>query len=355
MFISFISDVINSKIVNIILPSNKKSVGWFSIIILLFSWSSFDAFSAEYDYKILIVSSYHQSFEAERGMIESLNSSLLAKSKIQTMYLDSKQLPIKQVQKKAERLLTEIKNIVPDLIYLCDDNAIKFLAESLLLQQKKVVILGVNENPRNYVNSELMPFLQGVLERPLYIRAVLALKQFYPNATKVTILMDNTVTSNIIKKQIFSGEKTQRGQITIDYKQVASFKELKTFIQQVNDQPDHQLFLTTLFNLTDHKSAEYKSYSSKLTWLNEHYRKPLFSFWKTKVREHLVLAAYGPSEEEQGRAAAEMGNHILQGREIKHRFITPQNGRYYISQKQLDKFDLEIPATYLLSGDAVFH
>lgn len=341
------TNMINLQVINRLLFLKYFTGCGLTAIILLFSLFSADATSEEYNYRVIIVSSYHESFEAERNMIKPLKLALLAKTKTQTFYLDSKRLTSNLVQENSKVLLKTIKSIAPDIVFLCDDNAIKLLIKELLLQQQKVVILGVNANPRQYVSIQLFPVLKGVLERPLYFRAILELKKFYPHATKVTILMDNTVTSNIIRKKLFADKTVHHDGITVDYKQVATFQQLKTFINQINNQPDHQLFVTTLFNLTDPKNAEKKSYDSVLNWLNRHYQKPLFSFWKTKVREHLILAAYGPSEEEQGRAAASMGNDILLGKKVAYQFVTPQNGLLYISQKQLDKFDLKIPTIYI--------
>jgi len=346
--------MINRQVFNRLLSLKYFIGGGLTAFILLLSLFSLGVRSDEYNYRVLIVSSYHESFEAERNMIKPLKLALLANTNTQTFYLDSKRLASNLVQDNSKTLLKTIQSLAPDIVFLCDDNAIKLLSKALLLQQQKVVILGVNENPREYVNSQQFPLLQGVLERPLYLRAILALEQFYPSVTKVTILMDNTATSNIIKKHVFADEVVLHGRITVDYKQVASFQQLKAFIHKINNQPDHQLFVTTLFNLTDDKSAEPPSYDTVLSWLNMHYQKPIFSFWKTKVKEHLILAAYGPSEEEQGRAAANMGNDILRGKKMTYQFVTPKNGLLYISQKQLHKFDLKIPTIYKSSEATVY-
>jgi len=348
MLSSFMTfNLIDIQIFNRLLLFKYFTGCWLTAIILLLSLLSFDASTDEYNHHAIIVSSYHESFEAERNMIQPLKSTLLTNTTTQTFYLNSKRLTSNLVQESSKAILKKIKSIAPDIVFLCDDNAIKLLINELLLQQQKVVILGVNENPRHYVSNQFFPFLHGVLERPLYLRAILELDEFYPNATKVTILMDNTVTSNIIKNQLFTDNTVQHDGITIGYKQVATFQQLKVFINQINNQPDHQLFVTTLFNLTDIENAENITYNSVLNWLNIHYKKPLFSFWKTKVREHRILAAYGPSEEEQGKAAAIMGNDILLGKKMAFHFVTPQNGLLHISQKQLDKFDLKMPNMYL--------
>lgn len=320
-----------------------------SVIFISFSICSQDKIK-----KAIIVSSYHQEFEVQRNMLQTLRDNLAEKVQTSTLYLDSKRTTEKAVKVKTSQLLQRIKDAAPDVIFLADDNAVIHLAEKLLAQSFNVVILGVNENPRKYINNQIFPSLYGVLERPLYLRAIFELESFYPHATEVTILMDNTVTSNIIKKQVFADEIILRGRITINYKQVETFQELNAFINKINNQPEHQLFVTTLFNLTDQKSAKKKPYSSILNWLNMHYRKPIFSFWKTKVKDHLILAAYGPSEEEQGRAAASMGNDILLGKKFRYRFVTPQNGLFYISQKQLDKFDLKIPNIYLSAESTIY-
>jgi len=305
---------------------------------------SFSTCSQDKIKKAIIVSSYHQEFEVQRNMLQTLRDNLAVNVQTSTLYLDSKRTTQKAVEVKASQLLQRIKGAAADVIFLADDNAVIHLAEKLLAQSFNVVILGVNENPRYYVDEAKFSNLKGVLERPLYLRAILELKPFYPSSTDITILMDDTVTSNLIHSKLFEDNEALIGRdMTIRYKKITDFQSLVSFVETKNKDIGHELFVITLFNIIDKETGKIVAMNDILTWLNKHYRKPIYSFWKTNVKEHDVLAAYGSSEEAQGMNAAEIGNDIILGKKHFRDFVTPNEGTFYISDKQLEKYRIDIP------------
>lgn len=312
-----------------------------TIVLILFA---FDVFSQDFNKKAIIVSSYHKNFEIQRNMLQALQDHLAKPMEVTTVYLDSKRISGIELELKADRILQQIIVASADVIFLCDDNAVKLLAETLLRQSMNVVALGINENPRYYVTDALFPKLKGVLERPLYLRTILELMPFYPLSTEVTVLMDETVTSKAVQTKLFGRkESIKHGNITVNYKKITDIQTLKAFVYAKNNEVNHELFVTTLYKVIDQNTNEVIASEDILKWLSRHYQKPIYSFWKTNVKEHLFLAAYGSSEEAQGRSAAEIGNGILVGKINKSAFITPREGLFFISEKQLNKRNIDVP------------
>ncbi len=319
----------------------KRIINGITIVMILLA---FNVFSQGISKKAIIVSSYHQKFEVQRNMLQALQDNLAESITITTLYLDSKRTKGKALELKADKLLQQITAASVDIVFLCDDNAVKFLAEKLLRLSLNVVVLGINENPRYYVDSALFSKFKGVLERPLYLRAITELLPFYPLSTKVTVLMDDTVTSKVVHAKLFGRkESIKHGNITVNYKKITDIQALKAFVDAKNNEVNHELFVTTLFKVIDRNINEVVASDDILRWLSRHYQKPIYSFWKTNVKEHFFLAAYGSSEESQGSKAAEIGKEILFGKRNISTFSTPRKDLFFVSEKQLTKHNLNVP------------
>lgn len=314
------------------------------IIVLFLFLNLFVTCSYADSYRAIVVSSYHAEFEARRGMIGELTKRLLDEVQVKMLYIDSKRNSAFNIAKRANKISKTIDTLTPDIIFLCDDASLKFLGEKLILQGYNVVFLGVNDNPRSYVKDEQFQQLYGVLERPLYLRGILELRFFYPTIETVTLLIDDTLTSNIILDDIFKGANSiQLGELTVNFKKITTFQMLVDFIDLINKDENNQLFLISLHNLTQDNSGKVLSSFQAESYLAKNYKKPLFSFWREKVKQHKVLASYGISEKTQGQIAADIGNKLLLNNVIRKNILTPDKGILFISKKRLDEFSIILP------------
>lgn len=305
-------------------------------LILLYSKSSFSIVSQN---SIAIVASYGHKLSIKRGIIESLKAQIKSVNSLHTFYLDSKNTKEEVYIKKAKLVLSNLLNLKPSLVFLIDDNALKLLGPSLLEKEIKVVFLGINGNPRDYVKPELLQQASGVLEKPLFLRGIFELRAFFKTAKKVTILFDNSQTSHILIEQIFSGDKlVRRDGLEIDYKQLSSFEELKKYIIISNKDKSKQIFMGTLHSLKNELNKKPISIKKTFNWVSEHYQYPIFSFWQDTIGANECLAAYGVDIKEQGVVAGKIGNLILQKKNYLTEIVTPNRGLLFLSKYQLKKY-----------------
>lgn len=292
---------------------------------------------------VYFVSSYHKAVEEKRDMFPYLISKFDYNGKKTVLYLNSKRLSEIESRKNADVFYSQIKKDMPSLVFLSDDNALKFLGERIIKLGIKVVCLGINENPRKYMSSRSLKQLYGVLERPLYIRGIIEINGMLRDLKKATILLDNSMTSKTVIDSIFKKRKSVVfKKIKVNYIVVKTQGELASQLPNI-EQSDSHLFLGPIHRIKKTVSSnDYLEYYDLLKFVTNNYKKEYYSFWKDYVVDDGAILAYGVDMNLQAKVAIETAQKLLRGKKPSQRFFTPDRGETFISERQIIKRKMSI-------------
>lgn len=209
--------------------------------------------------KIFVLHSYSQEYEWTKNQHSSFVSTLKKSTQefeIYSEYLDTKRVNFtpEYQNKFIEYLKTKYADATPDLIYVSDDNALKFVSEHYdkLFQNSTnkipVFFSGINDlDMHEKLQSDIFA---GVYELKEIKPNIELIKQFSPQTRDVYIVGDNSNTYELIKKEIQTQETV-----------FANFKfhyigegEIGKIEKKLPNKPKTFVILTTIGNIKDEKN-----------------------------------------------------------------------------------------------------
>lgn len=144
--------------------------------------------------EVVFVNSYHAGYkpsdEITIGIKESLSS---GEYDLKVFYLDSKRKSEKSLKQITDSINEVVSGLNPDLLIVSDDYAVKYLAEPFLKDSRApVVFCGVNWSADQY---ELPgDRVTGMLEVLPLKESLLFVKSHYPEASRIAILSENSLS-----------------------------------------------------------------------------------------------------------------------------------------------------------------
>lgn len=160
---------------------------------------------------VLVISSYHPENSWTADCLNGVKDTLGTKHDINFVYMDTKRKPQSEYPQIAQKTLSQVDSIKPDIVMLADDNALSFLGQTISDNQIPVVFYGINNNPRVYFATERLPAnVYGILERHLLLPLVRHINIIVPmKHKKVLLLFDDSNTSKSIIDVELKGNKKQ--------------------------------------------------------------------------------------------------------------------------------------------------
>lgn len=165
--------------------------------------------SPSYAAKIMIIGSYHQDYPWELDYNRGIRDTLGDNHSYYNFHMDTKRLKPESYQARANLAWERFLEVRPDLVFLGDDNAVKYLHERLRKTTTPVVFLGVNSDARTYKINETENFT-GVFERPLLKRSIVLAQQLTGKRKnpKVLVLFDSGMTSLVSAEHLSKKSNT---------------------------------------------------------------------------------------------------------------------------------------------------
>ncbi|WP_440903545.1 EAL domain-containing protein [Catenovulum sp. SX2] len=156
-----------------------------------------------------MVHSYSQDFDWTVKQQQAFTKQLQKLNGQQTLRFSSEYLDTKRIEPSSQYitlfqnyLVAKYQKFQPDLIYVTDDNAAKFVLglKPRIFSNTPIVFSGVS-------NTELLktyPFQQvsGVYEKPYFAEYVKILSELYPNISTIYYVGDGSVTDQYVGEQI---------------------------------------------------------------------------------------------------------------------------------------------------------
>lgn len=323
--------------------------------------------------KVLIIHSYHEDWswdqDVQRGIMEGLSRKGYVEDQdyeIKTFYMDTKvtYTATEQIEQRAETAIGLIKKFGPDIVFVNDDNALKYVAVRYVERypdgQLPFVFCGINTNPSDYTPIQSLDVpggsITGLLERFPYFEAFSLGKRMLPDASKIVLLADpspsSTFVINAFQERYVDTTVNSPLQIIGPF-QLSTFDEWKAKVTQYQAEADF-LGIMTYHQLRD-ENGNIVPASQVVDWTVHNSMLPEIGFL-TFHAEDGFLAAAGVSGEDTGIYAGVIGGEIIGGANPGTIPIVDPGVVYIaLNLAREEMLEISIPAAELASADEVFH
>lgn len=292
---------------------------------------------------VLAVHSYHQEYAWTSSQYEAFKKQLKRNlpeyiANFSTEYLDTKRvLPSTEYQNTfLSNLKTKYKNRIPDLVYVTDDNALKFVhsMKAILQWNVPVIYSGINDIKSKYLKDN--PLIAGVYEHKDIKASILLAKRISLETSRIVFLGDGSATDIAIKELIRDSHfETEKSEFV--FLQDSLLDEV---IEKLNNTADGIVILTTVGGFHD-SEGNLLELSAIIKELTNTGRKILVM--EDAYLFEGVLGGYVTTGASQGRSAADIAAHIIHGEDITS--IKNENqvlSEYILSLPDMQRFGLNV-------------
>ena len=183
-----------------------------------------------------------------------------------------------------------------------------------------------------------------------YVESINLLKQIVPTVGKVAMVMDDSATSQGFLE--YMKETTLPVEVS-EYYTTNDYDAWKAKINELQSKVD-AIGLFTYHNVRQGQAEESLPPEEVLAWTLENNRLPEFTFVDFTVRDGALCGVTLPGSE-QGRAAAEMVQEILNGTKPGDiPIMTPEKTIPMVNIKRAQQLKLNIPANVLEEVEIVY-
>ncbi|MGH1349788.1 MAG: ABC transporter substrate-binding protein [Methyloligellaceae bacterium] len=301
-------------------------------------FSSIQVFAA----KILIIESYHKTFQWDKLYTTALKDVLGKKHKLYFFRMDTKRISPINISKRADLAWSKYQKIKPDYVVLGDDNALMFLGERLGKTDTPVIFLGINGNPTHYFADKRLPAnITGVLERPHIADSMKKVKMLIPELKRVLILFDNGHTSKALLGNVMRElNSINKKELEYDFKFIQKKSEWVETVSKAKANGYGAIFLGTYHTITDKNNRHVPSINLA-RWTSAKSEIPVFGFWSIAVGKGKAIGGIVLDGYNQGFAAAQMVNEVIAGK--KPPVLRSSKGLYLYSRSELERWNIKLP------------
>jgi len=296
--------------------------------------------------KILIIGSYHKEYQFQEDYISSLKKTLGKNYDYYEFDLNTKKIDESEFITMSNKAFLYYKEIKPDLVVLGDDNSLKLLKDRFIKEKIPVVFLGINANIRDYFKDR-PPNFTGVLERPLYQRNIMFIKECLPNLTNILVLFDDSETSRTIIQEAFQGKfNLKQSSIDVSIRLINNLETWKTVVSE--ESYKYGAVILGLYSTIKDSNGKNVDENLILNWTSKNIKNPLFGTWSFSVGKDKTIGGLVLSGINQGVEAGKIIQKILEKGEkpISIFPVTAEKGEYIISKIELSRWKINIPKKY---------
>lgn len=354
----------------------KFSISSIIVILLLMSGFSLLACSNKESapvQKVLIIHSYHEDWawdqDIQRGILEGLARKGYTRGqdyKLRTFYMDTKvtYTTAEQIVQRSKQALSLIGEFRPDIVFVNDDNALKYVAvaysERYPDDPLSFVFCGINGDPTAFAPVESLDNpghnITGLLERFPYAESFSLAKKIVPGASKIVLLADPSSSSTFVVNDFTTRYLNQVAEPPLEIIgpfQVSTFNEWKSKVTEYQAKADF-IGIITYHQLTD-DSGNIVPASAVVDWTVQNSTLPEIGFL-TFHAEDGFLAAAGVSGYDTGIYAGVIGGEILDGRDpATIPIVDPGVIEIAFNLERAKMLGIDIPAAELSAAVEVFH
>ncbi|MGD8780316.1 MAG: HAMP domain-containing sensor histidine kinase [Ignavibacteria bacterium] len=264
--------------------------------------------------KILILHSYHQTFDWTEGINKGITSVLdkcPQKLDLSIEYLDAKRYQVKILfELSAELFKEKYQNEEFDIIIAADNIALRFLNnyKNDLFPDVPVIFCGIN-NYHDSLTSNLTN-VTGIIENIEIEESLNLALNLFKNTTDVVMITDTTETSKRILDKFFNEHNFNDN---LKY-HVLSNKSNSDIILKFKEL--HKRTVAFQVGYFINEKGEFDSYSKRMNSLSKSLDVPIFGIWDFYLDQGIIGGKLA-SAFKQGEAAAQVLLEVLNGVDIK--------------------------------------
>lgn len=318
--------------------------------------------------KILVVDSYHREymwsqethvgfcsamlkfeyFDNEDQIVEFTEKDQVETSKavFKKTWMDSKRLnsPAEQ-ERESLRIYEAARKFEPNIMFLGDDNAAKYIGAKFLDTKIPIVFWGLNSTPVKYglLESAQKPGhnVTGVYQTGYHAESLQLLKALVPKAQTFAILSDQTTSGRTHYKAIeFLARQGLLPMKLMETAATNSYEDWQEKALELQEKVD--VFFVPQYSGLSDKYGKPIPESEVTAWYFNHIKIPEASLG-TKVRQGMLCAALDAGYS-QGFEAAAMGRDILEnGRDpATYPALTPKRGPLMVNKERAEMLGITL-------------
>lgn len=281
------------------------------------------------DNNIFILHSYHQEYpwtkRQHSGIVETLrNRNRDSDFSISTEYLDTKRVSFSNSYQDffLSYLQEKYTDYTPDVIFVTDDNALKFITHKRdkLFPSIPVIFCGINDIP--FITEFPTADTFGVYEVKDIATNLHLIKTLFPDVEKVTFIGDNSATYQAIYRQVLASAAMDVPQYDFSFLAHPILEQVENQLKTI---PNSVVVLTTIGGFRD-KNDQVLSIATTIKRLRSHGDYAIISMEDVYMQDG-ILGGIVTSGLAQGRSAAVLGARLLQQKTIDEskRYTTGEN------------------------------
>ncbi|MDG3085641.1 ABC transporter substrate binding protein [Vibrio hannami] len=296
---------------------------------------------------ILVIHSWHDILW-DRLWEKGLDDKLGETYQLIHFDLDAMRSTPEALQQNADIAWSLYKNLKPSLVILGDDEALRVMGNRFA-EKLPVVYLGINNNPRKLVTDILPRNFTGVIERPLYERALRHIVEILPPGTeKVLFLNDVELAESSVTDigNIFQSKtSTQVGEITFELEVTNNWDAWKKAVTEAESKGYGAILFDSRYLIFDSEGRYVEPEPGVVRWMADNSRLPTFNFYEDAIGPRLSVGGWVLSGYGMGSYAADIVLKILEeGKQPKDIYpVYYSNGEYIFSRTQLRHWGLTLP------------
>ena len=301
---------------------------------------------------ILIIHSYSQEYpwtkSQHQGFISTYMSAYTEHTIISTEYLDTKRRSLDKdySQQFFQYLQFKYQNFKPSLLYVSDDNALKFAMHYLLAAYPRTPIIFSGVNDYTALKSLDSSRVTGVFEKKDIAKNLEFLIEIEPQIKEITIVGDGSNTYQAIEYEIKQQLKLYP---TIKAQFIAS-QDIKMLTTDLARQSSRYVFLTTLGGMLD-EQGHTLTLSQAISKIAETGDFAIMSMEDAYLVKG-VLGGFVTNGRLQGVSAAELAIAYRQGKGISQlpaKLDSPNS--YIFNFNELDRLQLKLSDSILKQSE----
>lgn len=312
-----------------------------------------DILKSNKKFKILHIMSYHSPWEWTDNQFDGFKDALKSLDvEYKVFQMDTKHKSSKEwMEYISKEAMDLIDSWNPDLVYINDDNAQKYVTSHYINSHIPFVFSGVNANPNKY-GFDNAKNITGVLEQEHFVETIQLLKKIVPDVKKIAVVTDSGITWIGVMDRMKQKLDQVPDVIFVSWNVVETFREFKDKMKDLEKKVD-AVALLGVFEFKDDASNNVP-YTQVLRWTQENIKLPDFSFWKDRVSRG-TLCTVSVSGYEQGFAAGIMAKSILAEHKAPASIqMKPSiKGEPVVSLARAKKLGIKIKTSILLSSEVM--
>ncbi len=317
-----------------------------SLIWLTFSAAYVGSARASENLQVLVIHSYGPQSVWVKGIQKGLSATVPEDITLHHVYLDTKHLPTAHHAESAESGWNTFLELSPQLVVICDDNAMRLLGEKIS-REVPTVFCGINSNIRaEYPWVIDGRQITGVMERPLIRRAAFMIDKVVDfNANRALILLGSSTTANAIFKHDLGGQRESLiwGELQAEVRVTDNFESLKAEVRQSLNENFDFMVIAGHQAMRD-QSGRAVALEEVNRWISANAPIPPFTIHSNSIGAGKLIGGLILLGETMGRETGQLvANVIESGLSTRdHPVVSYDHGRIVLSKAEVARWGIGV-------------